>query len=102
MSIDAIDIRDRVSLSTVSRPPAPPQSEGSGPSFDEVLKTAFQSVDRLQKEANQAIQHLAVDGSINVHQTMIAMEKADLSFRLMLQIRNKLVDAYQELMRMQV
>lgn len=102
MSIDAIDIRDRVSLSGVSSPITPPQSTASGPSFDEILKTAFQNVSGLQKEANQAIQRLAVDGSVNVHQTMIAMEKANLSFRLMLQIRNKLVDAYQEVMRMQV
>jgi len=102
MSIDAINIRDRVSLSGISRLPEPPQAEAPGPSFDEVLKVAFQNVDRLQKEANQAIQHLAVAGSVNIHQTMIAMEKADLSFRLMLQIRNKLVDAYQEVMRMQV
>ena len=79
-----------------------PQTAASGPSFDEILKTAFQNVGSLQKEANRAIQRLSVDGSVNVHQTMIAMEKANLSFRLMLQIRNKLVDAYQEVMRMQV
>jgi flagellar hook-basal body complex protein FliE len=101
MRIDTLDIRDRVSLSALAPAAEPPQTGAPGPSFDEVLTTAFQSVDRLQKEANQAIEQLAVEGSTNVHQTMIAMEKADLSFRLMLQIRNKLVDAYQEVMRMQ-
>jgi flagellar hook-basal body complex protein FliE len=102
MRIDPLDIRDRVSLSAVPGPAELPQTAASGPSFDEILKTAFQNVGSLQKEANRAIQRLSVDGSVNVHQTMIAMEKANLSFRLMLQIRNKLVDAYQEVMRMQV
>jgi flagellar hook-basal body complex protein FliE len=102
MRIDALDIHDRVSLSAMPSPTGSPQTVTPGPSFDEVLKTAFENVRSLQTEANQAIQHLSVDGSVNVHQTMIAMEKANLSFRLMLQIRNKLVDAYQEVMRMQV
>jgi flagellar hook-basal body complex protein FliE len=39
---------------------------------------------------------------MSLHDTMIAMEQADLSFRLMMQVRNKIVDAYQEIMRMQV
>jgi flagellar hook-basal body complex protein FliE len=102
MRIDPTDVRDRVSLSAAPQRAAAPQSEASEPAFDEVLKAAVQSVDRLQKEANQAMRQLAVDGSVDIHQTMIAMEKADLSFRLMLQIRNKLVEAYQEVMRMQV
>jgi flagellar hook-basal body complex protein FliE len=99
MRIDTLNLSDRVTLSTA---PASPRAGTTAAAFDEVLKVAFQDVDRLQKEANQSMQRLAVDGSVDIHHTMIAMEKADLSFRLMLQIRNKLVEAYQEVMRMQV
>lgn len=45
---------------------------------------------------------LAVGDEKNVHETMLAIEKADLSFRLLLQVRNKLLGAYQEIMRLQV
>jgi len=102
MRIDPRDIRDRVTLSAVPSPTGGSQAGAPPSSFGEVLKEALQHVDGLQKEANQEIQHLSVDGSTNIHQVMIATEKADLSFRLMMQVRNKIVDAYQEVMRMQV
>ncbi|MGB5984503.1 MAG: flagellar hook-basal body complex protein FliE [Desulfobacterales bacterium] len=70
--------------------------------FGEVMENAINGVDRLQKEANQSIQALA-DGSVqDLHQTMIAMEKASVSFKLVMEVRNKMVEAYQEIMRMQV
>jgi flagellar hook-basal body complex protein FliE len=102
MNIESLNIRDRVTLSAVPLSTETQKSDKPSASFDDVLQAAFQNVDHLQTEANQAIQRLTVDGSVNIHQAMIAMEKADLSFRLMTQIRNKLIEAYQEVMRMPV
>lgn len=102
--MEPLDIRDRVTLSPIALPPAAEKqkTDPQAPSFDQLLKDSLQAVDRLKKEADQAIQQLTVDGSGSIHNTMIAVEKADLSFRLMMQIRNKIIEAYQEVMRTQV
>jgi flagellar hook-basal body complex protein FliE len=70
--------------------------------FADTLKNEFKKVNRLQSEANEAVTEMTVGGTKNIHQTMIALEKANLSFRLMMQVRNKVVDAYREVIRMQV
>ncbi len=80
--------------------PEVPQTDG--PSFDEVLKASIEEVNRLQSEASQAQQDLVTGENRDVHSTMIAMQKADVSFKLMMEVRNKIVDAYKEVMRMQV
>ena len=66
------------------------------------LKNALGEVNDLQQKADQAIQQLVGEGKGDLQETMIALEKADVSFRLMMQIRNKVLEAYQEIMRMQV
>jgi len=70
--------------------------------FNAHLKNAMGEVNELQQKAEQAIQQLAGEGKGDLQETMIAIEKADVSFRLMMQIRNKVLEAYQEIMRMQV
>jgi flagellar hook-basal body complex protein FliE len=71
-------------------------------SFSEVLKDSIDKVGQLEKEANEQTEKLANVGTQDVHNTMIAVEKADISFQLMMQIRNKIIDAYQEIMKIQV
>lgn len=78
------------------------ESEKSGTSFGEVLKDAISTVNELQKNSNQEIQKLMTGESQDLHSTVIAMQKADLSFQMMMQVRNKIMQAYQEIMRMQV
>ncbi len=73
-----------------------------GASFGEVLKDAISTVNELQKQSDQEIQKLMTGESQDLHNTMIAVQKADLSFQMMMQVRNKIVQAYQEIMRMQV
>lgn len=73
-----------------------------GADFTTHLKNALGDVNDLQQKADQAIQRLVGEGQGDLQDTMIALEKADVSFRLMMQIRNKLLEAYQEIMRMQV
>ena len=87
--------------------PAPAAPEGApngagGASFGEVLKDSLAQVNSLQHEADRAIQSLATGGSGTLHDTMLAIQKAELSFKLMMQVRNKIVEAYQEVLRMQV
>lgn len=74
----------------------------SGDSFSALLKDSINKVSNLQNEADKAIEGLANGTVANIHETMIAVEKANLSFNLMLQVRNKLLAAYEEIMRTQV
>lgn len=69
--------------------------------FGAVLKDAVGQVDEFHSQASQKIGELLGGGSVDVHSAMIAVEKADLSFQLMMQVRNKVVQAYQEVSRMQ-
>ena len=69
--------------------------------FQKILKRSVEEVDGLAKEANLNVQEMAA-GRMDVHQAMVALEKANLSFRLMVQVRNKMMAAYEEIMRMQV
>jgi len=78
---------------------APAASAESHP-FADVLKSSLDEVNKLQQKADAAAQSLATGDQTSVQDTMIAMEQADLSFRFMMQVRNKIVDAYQEIMRM--
>jgi flagellar hook-basal body complex protein FliE len=71
-------------------------------SFSEVLKDSIQKAGELEKEADQEAIKLAKMETQDIHNTMIAIEKADLSFQLMMQVRNKIISAYEEIMRMQV
>lgn len=76
--------------------------EGAHGSFRKVLQTSIAEVNQLQHEADRSIEQLIAGRSRNLHETMIAMEKADISFRLMMELRNKIIEAYNEVMRMQV
>ena len=81
---------------------APKQDRPTGRSFGALLRESIQEVNRLQLEADRSIEELAIGQTGSVHDTMIAVEKAETSFRLMMQVRNKIVDAYHEVMRMQI
>jgi flagellar hook-basal body complex protein FliE len=80
---------------------AQPQKK-SATSFSEILKDSIQKVGELEKQANTEVEKLAKMESQDIHNTMISIEKADLSFQLMMQVRNKIISAYEEIMRMQV
>jgi flagellar hook-basal body complex protein FliE len=77
-----------------------PQKEES--SFLDTLKDSIKRVGELEKEADKEVEKLAKMESDDVSSTMMAIEKADLTFQLMMQVRNKIIDAYQEIMRLQV
>jgi len=80
----------------------PFRQEKSGNSFGSILKDAVNEVSQMQAQADQSVVKMQVQESGSLHEVMIALEKADVSFRTMLQVRNKVLDAYQEIMRMSV
>lgn len=73
-----------------------------GKSFKDVLSEAVGEVQRLQTEADSTIRQLVSGELKDVTEAMVAVEKADISFQTMMLVRNKIVAAYEEIMRMQV
>jgi len=85
--------------------PRGPTAAGAPTATDELAGTftrMFDEVNRLQGEADRKIEEFATSPDKDIHGTMIALQKADLSLRLMMQIRSKLTAAYQDVMRMQL
>jgi flagellar hook-basal body complex protein FliE len=70
--------------------------------FAALMQHYVQQANQETKAASKAGVELAMGESKNVSETLLAMQKANLSFQLMLSVRNKLVDAYREVMRMQI
>jgi len=77
-----------------------PQS--SGDSFANLLGSMVADVNNSQQTAVATVNNLQAGGNVSLHQAVIAMEEANVSFQLMVEVRNKMLDAYQEIMRMQV
>lgn len=76
--------------------------ETSKSDFGEMLAGKIQEVDQLQKTADQASVDFATGKSRNLHEAVLAMEMADTSLRLMVTVRNKALEAYQEIMKMPI
>ncbi len=75
---------------------------GSGNQFGNLLSNLVSEVNEKKAVSNQATAGLLEGKNVSLHQAVIAMEEASISFQLMVEVRNKLLDSYQELMRMQV
>lgn len=74
----------------------------NGKGFESFLKEAIQSVNSLSKEADRQSAALVSGQTSDIHQVMIASEKASIAMQMTIQVRNKVIDAYHEIMRMQV
>jgi flagellar hook-basal body complex protein FliE len=89
---------------SVQTPPLLPQAEpgGNAPQgFAQSLTRLVESVEQSNTQANAAVADM-LTGKGDVHDAMIALQRADLSLQFTVQVRNKLVQAYQEIMRMPV
>src|SRR5438128_12606950 len=75
---------------------------GAANAFSNLLNDAVGNIDKLQKTADTNVQKLATGQPVDLHDLTISMEQSNLSFQLGMQVRNKLIEAYQEVMRMQV
>lgn len=78
-----------------------PQSE-EGESFSELVSQAVNGVDATMKESEQSVQNFVSGKSENVHDVMISMQRAQMSFQMMVEVRNKVIDTYHEISRMQI
>jgi len=98
MAIDGISS----GLSGVAGVAAPGASSNSdAPGFGDTLRQLIGEVETTAGDANTAVGRM-IDGTGDVHEAMIALQKADVMFQLTMQIRNKIVQAYQDVMRMPV
>jgi flagellar hook-basal body complex protein FliE len=79
-----------------------PQPAESGLSFKDFLLESIRQVNSMQQAADQAVEKLATGGDINPAEVLTAVQKADIAFRLMLQVRNKIIQAYEEIQAIRV
>ncbi|MGH7135942.1 MAG: flagellar hook-basal body complex protein FliE [Pirellulales bacterium] len=77
------------------------EASSSG-SFKNFLLDSIQQVNSMQLDANQAVEQLATGGDVSPAEVFTAVQKADLAFRMMMQVRNKLVQAYQDVQNIKV
>lgn len=75
--------------------------EPESASFGSMLSRSLNEVTQLQAAADDAVENLSTGKQKDIHETMIALEKADVAFQLLMQVRNKIISAYETIMRMQ-
>lgn len=88
------------SVTTSAAPSATPETKGAG--FGEQITSAIDKVDALQKTADTSVAQVASGSTEDTHKAMINMERALLALDFTLQVRNKMLEAYQEIMRTQL
>lgn len=99
MSIEAITA---VAAQAVTPPLTSPSASVSAADFGAMIGNGITQADQGVKAADQSLRALAAGENIPLHDVMISMESARMNLMLMVEVRNRLVEAYQELMRMQL
>jgi len=79
----------------------PKRASGSG-EFQNALQSAIDHVEVSRSDANQSVQNFLTGDGEDLHSTVLAVQRADLEFSMLMQVRNKVISAYQEVMRMQM
>ena len=98
----AIPATELQNLSPTSTPAVVTETKPAQESFASVLGQLVSDVNAKQAAASAAVNGLLSGENVSLHQAMISMQEASTSFQLMVEVRNKLLDSYQELMRMQI
>jgi flagellar hook-basal body complex protein FliE len=78
------------------------ESQPQGKGFLDLLNQSLEQVNTDQLNADSAVKDMVAGKNKNIHETMLALQKADLSLKTAMQVRNKILEAYKEIMRMQV
>lgn len=87
-----------IQINSLSAPKlSPPIKAEQGSSFKNVFLESIEQVNSMQKSADQAVNSLLTGGDVNPAEVLTALQKADLTFRTMMQVRNKILSAYQEI-----
>jgi flagellar hook-basal body complex protein FliE len=100
--IESADYEFKTKIDIKDSPEQLAKTIDSTKTFGQFLAESVGNVNDIQLKANEAIQKLATGESKNIHETMLVVEQADLAFKTMNQIRMKVIDAYKEIMKMQV
>jgi flagellar hook-basal body complex protein FliE len=95
------DVTLTTQLKSLAQPRIAPAQQ-IGDKFAEALKSSIAGINQAQITADRAAENIVAGDTKNLHEAMIRLEEADISLRMMVQVRNKAVEAYQEMMRMQV
>ncbi|MGB8885533.1 MAG: flagellar hook-basal body complex protein FliE [Candidatus Korobacteraceae bacterium] len=101
MTVDPANLGMRILPADLPQPASPVADSTGKSSFGDSLREAVADVDSLNLDARYKVSSLVEGNGSDVHDAAIAVEKADLSFQLMLQVRNKVVQAYQQIAGMQ-
>jgi len=78
------------------------ESTADAPAFREMLLKSIEQVNTMQQEADKAVEALVLGKDVSPAEVLTAVQKADIAFRLMMQIRNKLMQAYQEIQNIRI
>jgi len=100
--IDAANVIRPVGPVTGAAAGQPQAEAGSGKDFKTILLDSLEEVNRLQGEADQGVQRLVTGESDNVVEVLAAVNKAGVAFDLLMEVRNKLTDAYRDIQQMRV
>jgi flagellar hook-basal body complex protein FliE len=90
------------SLKAEGLTPTDEQFGKNGMGFGDILKNSIEEVNKNQMESDRAMKELIAGRTKNIHETMLTIERADTSLKMAMQVRNKILEAYREVMRMQV
>ncbi len=97
--MDDISIKNPLQSPRATGPASNSRTTAGSVSFGQMLKDSIHKVNQQQVEADKSIENLVTGKQTDIHQTMISAEKARISFELLMQIRNKVVSAYETIMR---
>ena len=97
----SVEIGNRIDIGNKPFNPEVGQADGKK-TFGDFLVDSVAKVNSLQQDANLSMEKLASGQSNNLHETLLAVEKADIAFKTMNQVRSKVIDAYREIMKMQI
>jgi flagellar hook-basal body complex protein FliE len=98
---DIASISSALGQTGLGFPEAQPAQKTAG-GFGDLLQTSLERFSQTQTDADRAVDDLTLGGKTDIHSTMIAVEKAGIALEMALQIRNKLLNAYETLMRQQI
>jgi flagellar hook-basal body complex protein FliE len=91
-----------VQRNSLLAPRANQHQPGEGPDFKQMLQQQLDAVNQLQNDASEAVESLAAGRRDDVESVIIATQKADVAFRMLLQVRNKVMDAYEEVKQLRI
>jgi flagellar hook-basal body complex protein FliE len=100
--VQAVEAIGGLAPMATSQPSQPSVQAEPATQFGQWFVREVEAVNTQMVNAERSVQQLAAGGSANLHETMLQLEQARLSFQLAIQVRSRILDAYQEVMRMQV